>query len=120
MFNKKKLIILFSFLIISLICPILSQANNQIDFNSAQNNILHEFKNNSVSLQINWNKQNNIPKWTKINNLKIKWQDNDFQNKTFQFLEEYKDLYKIKNPKKELKVTKQKKDDLGITHVTSQ
>jgi len=55
-----------------------------------------------------------------VSNLYVKWNNNDVKEKSFQFLEKYKDLYKISNPREELKLQNQKQDNLGMTHITLQ
>jgi|GEM_PF-2293529 len=100
--------------------PVIAQENNQLNLTKQQQQSYYKLQASADNLYINWEKLNIAPDWIRTTNFNIKWKNSDYTERAYQFLEEYKDLYKISNPREELKLVSLDADNLGMTHVTLQ
>jgi len=115
-------IILFSFIFLIFFCAhsVFSQTNNQLTISQKQQQNYQKLKNSSSNLYIHWDKLEVEPDWVRIKDIKIDWQNNNYTDRVFQFLKEYKDIYRINDPQNELTKVKEDKDKLGYSHITFQ
>lgn len=65
-----------------------------------------------------WDKFFDNPRFITITSLNIDWESTDYVERSYQFLNEYKNIFKMKNPEAELKLVSQYSDSkIGMTVV---
>ena len=110
---NKKIVLSLSIFLLLITLPVL--AREQESYNKLQDN--------ASNLYVDWDDLDAVPDLIRMTNLNIDWQSNNPEQRVYQFLEEYRELYKINSDadiRKELKIVENEQDDLGMTHITVQ
>jgi Zn-dependent metalloprotease len=92
--------------------PVFSTVSQRDAYNALQHS--------TSNLSIVWNHSYNIPQWIRMSDTQKSFTYINLSEGAYQFLETYKALYKMTDPKKEFLITNIQKDALGMTHVTLQ
>ncbi|MFH1413169.1 MAG: M4 family metallopeptidase, partial [bacterium] len=106
-----------------IIFPVLAEEENRSDLTLEQGGSYEKLSKKASNLYLDWDDLDNVPDFIRMTDLNIDWQSDNYRERTYQFLEEYRELYKI-NPdsdvREELKVIEEEQDDMGMTHITLQ
>lgn len=107
--------IFFLFLIV---LPVFAQENSQPNLSNIQQQSFQKLKDSASNLHVSWEDFSGIPGFISMTNFKIEWVSDDYIERSYQFMEEYKDLFKMADPREEIKLQKKEQDNIGMTHVT--
>lgn len=98
----------------------LAQENVVEQLNATQQITYSALQNNVNNLSVVWSNAYNIPQWIKMTDARLFTSGDDLSEQAYQFLEQYKSLYKMSDPRTEFVVTDVEKDELGMTRVILQ
>lgn len=118
----KKYIFGFSVLFVSLLFfqPAFGSTDQQPREQSAYSKAVAQLRTNASNLYVYDDSIFHNPRYIRMSDMIMDWQSDDLTERSYQFLETYKDLYSIKDPHQELRLTSKEQDELGMTHVVLQ
>lgn len=103
--------------------PTASQAVQLSNLSSAdeqQKSGYQRLVDNASNVYVDWDMRTGTPDNIRFSDLTMNWDSTDVVKRAHQFLKEYKDVYHLRNPRAELKLSSQTTDELGMTHVVFQ
>lgn len=103
--------------------PAFAQGDNQPDLTPEQSNSFEKLHNRASNLYLDWDILEVVPNFIRLSDLKINWHSDNCRERSYQFLDKYRDLYKIDpdaNLREEFKIIEEEQDELGMTHITLQ
>lgn len=117
---NKKILLSIAIAICWAIPVLADNSNSEFQPTQKQLNAQKNLQDSVNNLRIDWDTTNTVPKHLRVSNDRIKWSSDNPVQKTYDFFDAYKDLYKISNPHAQLKIISTTTDELGMTHVTVQ
>jgi len=118
-FNYKVIIVSVIFLIFCYTIPVnaAQSINNSL---VSEHTELQQLQAKASSVNGSWNNTFNVPRYMRLQDYRTTWNSSDPVEKTYQYLDENKQLYKLTDPKQQFKLISTHQDDIGMTHVALQ